>query len=217
VRLQIKGTPLSAAEQKLLENHVRRLEKRLGSFDPDLVDLELALEKQARREEFTSHARLVIMNQVLPSRRNAAPTIRTLLGKLFEDLEEEVARWMSQVRGEESWKRRRKGSRDSKRNAAMAGELVAERALLTQALQGDRKSFDQLAEERLSGVRKVIYDLLSVNGREPDDDALNQALNLTLSRAFENLDRKPENWSVRGWLAWTARKELRRAVRAGAG
>jgi hypothetical protein len=214
VRLDVtaKGLELTTAQEKLLRRHVDRLETRLAQFDPDLVDLELTLEKQARREEYACHARLVVMNRALPSRRGVARTLAMLLGKVFEDLEEEAAKLLSEIRGDAAWRRKRHGSRDAAKIADDARRLTEERALLDQALAGERASFDRLAEAQLAGVRSVIFDVLSAGGHRPTDDALDQALSLTLSRAFERLAQKPEPWSLHGWLAWTARRELEAAV-----
>lgn len=213
MKLQIKvtGLDLSAGEEALLRRDVDRLAERLDEFDPDQVELELVVEKQARRQEFTSHARLRIMDRTLPVARNSGSSVRSVIRQVFEDLEEQRERLISEMRSEPTWKRKR-GARDAEATESVARELIEERALLSRALEGDRNAFDVVAESRLAGVRKVIYGILSSGGREPTTDSLDQALALTMANAFEHLGEKPEHWSLHGWLAWTARKELESAV-----
>lgn len=212
LHIRLKGLEFSDSEQKLLLKRTGRLEKRLARFDPELVDLELVLEKQPRRREYRSRTRLVVMNRSLEARRNAAAEVRTLITQVFEDLEEQLDALVAGLRGEAEWQRKR-GMRSDRDLQHMSRQIEEERALLTEALTGDRASFDELAERRLAGVRKVILGLLSDSGREPSAAELDSALQRTLSRAFETLGRKPERWSLHGWLAHTARRELRRSAR----
>jgi hypothetical protein len=202
-RLQSKDFELSDGEARLFERHAEALRRRLARFDPDLVDLEVIVEKQARRNEFTSHSRLVIMNHALPARRNRAPTVTTLIGRVFEDLEEEVAAFVTALSNEEAWKRKR-GARSAPAWRKAGARLQLERALLDEARAGDRSAFDTLAEGRLSGLRKTICEELSRHGREPTNEELDARLSQTLAQAFERLHEKPDRWSLHRWLSWIA-------------
>lgn len=213
LHVRLKGLELSASEQKLLQKRTARLEERLARIDPGLVDLEIVIERQARRREYLSQTRLIIMNRTLPAGRNRADEVRTLIVRVFEDIEEQLDQFLADLRGREESQRKRglRAGRDLKRTSRRIAE---EQALLARALAGDRTTFDQLAEARLAGVRKVIFEILSKGGREPTDDELDAALRLTLSRAYEMLARKPARWTMYGWLAHTARHVLKRSVRA---
>jgi hypothetical protein len=215
MRLQLKtrGFDLTDGEEAEIRQRVDRLEKRLAAYDPEVIDLEIELEKQARRREFTGDVRLVIMSHVLPVRRNRAPGVRPLLGLLFDDIDDQLERLSSGQRHDRDWKRKR-GARETQAMSDATRALTEERALLDQALVGDRTAFDRLAESRLAGVRTVIFEALSKGGREPTNDSLDQALTLTMSRAFERLHEKPEDWTIHGWLAQVAREELQRSVRS---
>jgi hypothetical protein len=211
VKVTPRGFDLADGDRELLRRHVAHLEERLQHIEPDLINLDVVIEKQPRREEYASHVRLVVMNQPLTVSRNRAPLVRTLIRQVFDAIEKDVAQRLSALRGRAAAQRKR-----GMRNVASAQRarhgLEEERALLDRALAGEKATFDQLAESRLAGVRKVVYEILSEGGRQPTDAALDEALALTLSRAFEDLHRKPEHWSLHGWLSWTARRELKRAV-----
>lgn len=207
LELQVQGFVLSPAAQRTLDRRVERLRRRLHRIDPDLVSLELILTRQARRVEYTARVRLSLMNHVLPAQRNAAPRLTMLLNAAFDDLEKELERYQSGLRGEADRDRKR-GARSPVAVARAGRELIEQRALLDRARAGERAAFDILAEVRLAGVRKIIVERLSEGGREPAQEALDAALARTLSRAFERLHEKPERWSVHRWLADVARQEL---------
>jgi hypothetical protein len=213
IKIIPRGFELTPADLQLLRRQIARIEKRLQHIQSDLVQLEIVLEKQARREEYASHVRLLVMNRPLAASRNRAPFVRTLIRQVFDDLQKELAKLQSGLRGDADWRRKR-GMRQSAGMQQARHALEEERALLDRALAGDRATFDRVAETRLAGVRNVIFEILSEGGRQPTDAALDEALALTMSRAFEELHRKPERWSLHGWLAWTARRELKRAVHA---
>ncbi|HEX7091891.1 MAG TPA: HPF/RaiA family ribosome-associated protein [Longimicrobiales bacterium] len=95
-----KGFALTPANEARLKRRVARLEKRLRSFDPDLVHLQVVIEKHPRREEYTGSVRLVVLEQVLAASRNTAATFRTLLTEVFSDIEAQLDRLKAGLRGE---------------------------------------------------------------------------------------------------------------------
>jgi hypothetical protein len=215
MKLQVvaRGCQLTPGDERQLLRRVERLTAQLERFDPDLVHLEVVINKQARRSEFTSRLRLVVMEHVLPVHRNAAPHIRTVLTRAFDDLERSLIQFNEQMRGATGWQRKR-SARSARRIKQAQAALINERALLDRALAGERTAFEVLADTRLAGLRNVIFELLTERGGQPSDDELDQALGTTLAVAFEQLERKPERWSIHGWLSWIARRELRRHVPA---
>lgn len=208
-----KGCSLGTADERVLERRIARLQRRLGHFDPDLVELDVVIEKQPRRQTYTGSIRLSVMGQTLPARRNAAPRIRTLIREAFEDVERELDAFNAGLRSEAAWRRRRgrrgngAGARDA--FAREERELIEQRAMLDRALAGDRGAFDALADTTLPGVRRVIFDTLSRGGHEPGNKELTEALITTLSAAFRRLGEKPDGWTLYGWIAQVAREELR--------
>ncbi|HSL72395.1 MAG TPA: hypothetical protein VK864_19260, partial [Longimicrobiales bacterium] len=141
-------------------------------------------------------------------RRNTAARIRTLLVSAFDDLEAELGRFVARLRGNERWQRKR-GSRSAAAFRDASDQLRDERALIDRALAGDRTAFEVLADNRLAGVRREIQNTLAAQGHQPTDDELDRTLATTLTRAFRDLKRKPERWSIHGWLSWVARRELK--------
>lgn len=95
-----KGFALTPADEARLDRRVARLEKRLRSFEPDLVHLQVVIEKHPRREEYTGSIRLVVLEQVLTASRNAAASVATLLTEVFDDVEEQLDRLKAGLRGE---------------------------------------------------------------------------------------------------------------------
>ncbi len=94
-----KGFTLTPADEARLDRRVARLEKRLRSFNPDLVHLQAVIERHARREEYTGSVRLSVLDQVLAESRNTAPSVRTLLTEVFSDIEAQLDRLKAGLRG----------------------------------------------------------------------------------------------------------------------
>jgi ribosome-associated translation inhibitor RaiA len=95
-----KGFALTPANEAQLERRAARLERRLRRFDPDLVHLQVVMEKHPRREEYTGSVRLVVLEQVLAASRNKAASVRTLLTQVFRDIESQLDRMKAALRGE---------------------------------------------------------------------------------------------------------------------
>ena len=55
--------------------------------------------------------------------------------------------------------------------------------------------------------------MLEEEGREASPEAIEHLMADALTIAFRDLARKPARWSLSGWLAWIARRELRREAR----
>jgi hypothetical protein len=89
-QLNAKGFDLSDSEQDEIGFHVDRLEKRLSSFDPDAVALEITVGKQARRREFTGSAKLFILGRALAVQRNRAPDAGRLIRLIFADSDDQL-------------------------------------------------------------------------------------------------------------------------------
>jgi hypothetical protein len=211
MKLQIKthGCTLSPGDEREMERHLAQLEPVLTRFDPDLVHLDVEIEKQARRAEYTCALRLTIMEQVLAAHRNAAPKIHTLLNYAFDDLRERLARMDAQLRHEADWERKR-GGRSGEDLKRTERELIELRAALDQALATDPTAFAVLADTRLPAVRRILYEAMTHEGHQPAQEELDRALVQVLAAAQQDLRSKPDRWSLFGWLAWVARRELDR-------
>jgi hypothetical protein len=211
MHIRTHGCELTAKDDACLQLQVARLEKKLLRFQPDLVDLEVVIDKQARRREFVSHVRVVIMEQPLVARRNRAASVCTLLRRAFDDLDGQLGQLNSGLRGEEAWQRNRgarsaKGTRDSQRELAML------RAELDALLAGKQSDFGKFAESRLKGVRTTIFEVMTRGQEPPTDEQLDRALVRTMDVAERDILAKPDGWSLEGWLAWVATRELGREI-----
>lgn len=215
IDVTLKNCTLSPADHRVLERRARKLEKRLGHIDPDLVHLQVAIEKQPRRIEFHSNIRLVVMNRVIPAGRNSAPTLRALITGALDDLERAVNAFNASIRrdAQKGRKGRKRGLRAPRRMAEGQRALTEARARMASSLAPGPPDFDKLAETQLLGVRRVIFDELARQGRTPHNAELDEALSHAMSVAARDLDRKPSRWTLHGWLAWVARREIRRAAR----
>lgn len=108
LHVRTKGFDLSPADEKVLLHRIERLERKLERFEPDLVHLAVDLERHENRGgEFTGNVRLVVMNRVMPAKRNVGTTASALVREAFDDLEEEVERFKAKLRREPERRRAR--------------------------------------------------------------------------------------------------------------
>ena len=204
--------------REVLDRSLARLQRRLRHFRPDLVHLQVQVERAARKEEYTGSARLYLPGRVLYARRNRSATPEGWIRAAFDDLEQQLSRYKAQLRREHAHERRR-ASLPEEAVEAYQRTLLEERELLDRALAGDREAFDRLADEDLPALRRAVERELLRLGRPVTPEAVQQAAADALAGGFRNLARKPARWTVGGWLAWVAKRTLRMdpvaAVRGG--
>ncbi len=102
MRLPIRsmGCEFSPAARATLDRRVARLEKRLAKFAPDIADLVVVMEREGRPAEYTGAVRLTVMNRPLIAKKNSAPRARSWLTQVFDDLEEQLDRYLANLRRE---------------------------------------------------------------------------------------------------------------------
>lgn len=208
-RVIARRCEVTPAAQHAIDRELMRLDPLLRHFDPDLVHLELVVEHHARREEFLGSIRLSVFNQILPAKRNTGPTLDTLLRRAFDDLEEQLSRLKSKLRRDYAHERKRLSLRPEAVRV-LEREMQEERELLDQALAGDRRAFETLVRTEVPGLSAAIGRALAERGRQPTREALEHVLADVTTIAFREFPRKPARWSLGGWLAWLARRELAR-------
>lgn len=208
VHVTTQRCELGGHTREVLDRSVARLQRRLRHFRPDLVHLEIRMERAARKEEYTGSARLYLPGRVLYARRNRSATPEGWLRAAFDDLEEQLSRYKAKLRREHAHERRR-ASLPPEAVEAYERALLEERELLDRALAGDREAFDRLAEEDLPALYRTVERELLRLGRTVTPEAVQEAVADTLSVGFRNLSRKPARWTVGGWLAWVAKRVLR--------
>lgn len=200
---------LSPADQRGLDRYRERLDRRLRHFDPDLVHLTIEIDRHPRTGQYVGSFRLTLLNQALPAKRNSGPTIEALLKQAFDDIEEQLSRFKSNLRRDYAHERKR-ASLPPEAIRYQERELMAERELLDRALAGDRTAFDTLINDERPGLSTVIASELVARGQEPRPETIDHVMADVLTTAFRDLARKPARWSFGGWLAWLARRQLQR-------
>ena len=108
-----KNVKVREPVQKGVQPHLKKLEKLLKSYAPDLVQLHASLEKYARKEEYG-----FTLNLTLPTGTmhciGTGSDIRASLKTAFAELDGQIKKHKEHVRHDYEWKRKRP------RSAAMA-------------------------------------------------------------------------------------------------
>jgi ribosomal subunit interface protein len=104
--ISYKHVELQEPVEAEVERHVRKLNRLLQSYDPDLVQLHGAFGKNSHKQE-----RSCTLNLSLPTgtlHATATNTIvRTSCKKAFTELEAQVKKHQSRLRKDYEWKRKR--------------------------------------------------------------------------------------------------------------
>jgi len=135
--------------------------------------------------------------------------VRPLFDLIFQDLAEQLERYMSSLRREYAHERKR-ASLSAGAVRAIERELLETRELLDRALAGDRAAFDELVEAELPSLARIIEAELAKAGKDNSDEAVRHVLSDVLTMAFGELPKKPARWSMLAWLAWLARRLIAR-------
>lgn len=80
-------------------------------------------------------------------------------------------------------------------------------AAVQAARSGDRKAFDIIWQECHEPLRTVVRRTLDEAEVRESDRQVTAVLNEVRDRSFEELQDKPEDWSMYGWLSWIAQRE----------
>ncbi len=89
-----------------VERHVRKLNKLLQSYDPDLVQLHGAFAKNSHKAEQSCTLNLSLPTGTLHATA-AGSSVRTSCKKAFTELEAQVKKHQSLLRKDYEWKRKR--------------------------------------------------------------------------------------------------------------
>jgi len=200
---------LSPIDEREIERFIARLERRLPHVDDDLVHLTIAVEYQPRRDEYEGSIRLTLFNRVLRAKRNAGPTIQALLKQAFDDLDGQLTRFMGKLRRDFTYQRKRP-SIAPETARMIERDMLAKRELLDRALAGNREAFNALVDTELPILSRAIASALVERQIDPSPEAIEHVMADVLVIAARDLAKKPARWSLSGWLAWLARREIER-------
>lgn len=95
---------------KTIQSHVRKLEKLLSRFSPDLIHLHGALESNAAHQNLVCSLHLSLPTAQLHARQEGG-NVLTDLQACFDHLLEQVKKHKRALRREEAWRRRRPKAR----------------------------------------------------------------------------------------------------------
>ncbi len=192
-----------------VEEWIAKLERRARHFPPDLLHVDVELERRARREEYVARLRLSVGNTVLVTRKKGA-TVQEALKEAGEDMERRLERYKARLRRDYAHERKR-ASLSAEEIASLERELLEDKELLDRSLAGDREAFEELTERELPRLTRYLRRQLRQRDVPEDriDALLPDLLADTLQMAFEHLAQKPPRLSMQVWLALQARELLR--------
>lgn len=76
------------------------------------------------------------------------------------------------------------------------------------ARQGDRSAFDLIWFDVHRPVGAAIRRNLELEWAEFTDAGVSEILKQVRTRSFAELREKPNDWSIYGWVAWIAQREV---------
>jgi ribosome-associated translation inhibitor RaiA len=182
--------------EKEINHIVRKLEKRLQVFRPELIHLKGIVEENSPREGF-----VVSMNLRLPSGQmavqEAAPTASAALKAVCDDLLQQVTRHKDLLRNSHKWRRRR-----SARSEAQVPFEETVAAVQPSSVSGDDiRSYVNANLARLDRfVEREIYFREAAEQMPPDSVAKEEIIDEVIARALGEGTEKPERLALEPWL-----------------
>ncbi|NPB09251.1 MAG: hypothetical protein GXO17_02760 [Thermodesulfobacteria bacterium] len=153
MQYQVVYRDISPADKKLAEAHVKKLVERFErltkKFDPDLTLLRIVVEGLEKKKQFYVHLTLSLPQAVL-SARGEHKRLKTAFKIARERLEKELARHVSELRGEHIYKRHQ--------------HYVREMAKAMPELAVDKRA--DLKEHFRDRLRPLLRDLYRMARRE---------------------------------------------------
>lgn len=192
--------------RELFEQHAGRINRHLGSFNPDLVRMEGRIEKSPHHHLYRVSLRLKLPSGVLATAAEDHE-LRPVLRDAFAELERRAERHLARLQRAHLWKRvsRRIQLHRLKEGRQQVGQ------------QGHRRVLHELIQPYLESLygyvsRELRY--LEASG-DPQPGALESAdlVAGTLLRALEKMDDRPQHVNLKDWLLSLAHEELERARR----
>ena len=106
VNISYKNVDVHEAVEKEAAKHLRKLEKLLKTYQPDLVRLHCGMEQQARRISFDVSLNLSLPNGTLHCVGTGPDSPRCLKAG-FAELESQMKKHQARLRHDHEWKRKR--------------------------------------------------------------------------------------------------------------
>ncbi len=181
--------------EKEFQQQIKKLEKRLQVFKPELVSLHAKIEQTSPREGVNVNLDLRLPSGDLPAKASNGKAVSAVKAA-FDELTRQLTRHKEALRGPRVAARRVKEG---------SGQVPFEKTVAAVRLPGDHGGdVRQYVDANLARLERFIRRELAyrINSGQIRPDALapNEVLDEVIARALGNGEDKPENLSVERWL-----------------
>jgi ribosome-associated translation inhibitor RaiA/DNA-directed RNA polymerase specialized sigma24 family protein len=195
--IEFKDCEASAADRKVIEDLIKRLDRKTRIFSPDEVFLRLKVEHNQAHKLYSVVLTLDLPGKILAAReqkRQAEPAIRTV----FAEIDRQLAEYKAALRGEHFWKR--------------LTRLEELRQLQTKAAPPDPESFFALVNPHLPALNDFVAHELFYAEATGDlasgELTAEDLVDLVLLRAHQEFVKDPARGDIKEWLIRHAKEQL---------
>src|SRR6266850_3739897 len=196
--------------RKKLHEKISKLEKYLKHFPPGSVHLQVALERNVKKDLHTASLNLRVPSNILHAEKTDSDVIKAL-DDAVKALLRELEAYKSSLRGEALWKRNaRREELHQRKTASFASEPKPHGIGPQNQQEMVRELLKQFYDSLLHHARRHIrHDELARDlprGAVDPKDIVDEVVGQAEARA----DKKPKQLSWRVWLYHLLHEELRR-------
>jgi RNA polymerase sigma factor (sigma-70 family) len=209
-KIELKGfeeKPLSerTAVQKLINDHVKQLNRRVKSLSPDVVFLRVVVEDNPAHSLEHVTVKLVLPEKTLASKEESRD-VTSAIKNAFEEIERQLEAYKATQRGEPEWKRiaRREELRRMK-IGALADQT------------GDTKPFFMIVSPHLNELAQFARHAVAYAEARGDlvqgEATADELVDATLIQAHREFGKDPGKGKVRSWLIDIFAKQLEAEIK----
>lgn len=210
MKTQISFHNLEKASHEGLENTIhelarRHIERYLSRFPADTAELQVRLEKSRHRNYYQVGVQLIVPNGTLTGRQEGYD-LKAALRKAFDEIERELLRHISRMRGDDAWRRRERREELRRLKTAVS----------TKPDTGADAFGDQvraLLPQLQHFVQREISALRARGDLNPGYPTPQDVIDELLARAYERLDKRPPDLELLHWLYQLTHEVLTDEVR----
>jgi RNA polymerase sigma factor (sigma-70 family) len=199
--IESKGFTLKKSEQRLIDDLIAKLEKKVTKFSPDLVDLRLLVEKKPSRSLYRVSMIMELPGKTLVANQERHKFNECLRGA-FVEIERQLDAYKAALRREHLWKR--PGMREHLRRSKIAAMPVE---------QQNREVFFSAVSRNLARlyewVRHQFAYLESVGDLAKGELTAEDVVDTVLLRAYGDFVRAPAARDLATWFMQLASDQLR--------
>lgn len=199
--IEAKNFNLQKSDQRLIDELIARLEKKLTTFSPDLVNLRLLAEKNPSRSLYRVSAILELPGKTLATKEERHD-LHECLRQAFVEIERQLDAHKAALRRERLWKR-----------AAMREHLRRSKIAATPVGQQNREVFFSAVIRNLprlyEWVQHQLAYLESVGDLTKAELTAEDVVDTVILRAYGDFVRSPAARDFGTWLVQLASEQLR--------